>query len=610
MKILHGLCLLLGVLVVSTEEIKEHHEEVIAQVRGIMGVDTDSNVTVRVPDQLKFLAQFYQHLRTEVLTPEEKDLTCVACETAVGALIDLWLLGADTGAIEEALDGICTLLGLFDKAVCHGAIYNYGPIVEFVVKNRTPRIRAGEVCAAILGVGCGAWEEINDWTVDLPEGKPEVETPVLPPADSPVTKILHITDLHLDLTYTIGNNADCGLPMCCGNTSGVAPTPESAAGYWGSYLCDLPTWTFRHMLEHIRDTHIDELDYIMISGDYPAHDVWLQSKEHNLATAKTVMDYLKEIFPDTQVFPAMGNHEPFPCNILPGSTAGVDASFNPDWLLSELSEYFSQWLPEEQLDTFREMAAYSYKYRPGFRVISFPSPLCLTYNFFLWMDFSDPGNMLQWMVEQLYIAEQEGDRVHLISHVPAGNHECLGGWGREYTRIVERFENTIVGHFHGHTHNDEFEVFYDTETGSRPTNIAYITPSVTSYTGFNPGYRIYTIDAGHAEETYRVLDTETFVFDLPAANTGGQDNLPQWYKLYSAKQDLEMDSLLPAEWDKLVRRLASDEEFYEKWLRYFNKAGPGEGDTKETILCDLVTTSNLDKTKCDELFGPTVLGVH
>merc|ERR1719369_1732483 len=140
--------------------------------------------------------------------------------------------------------------------------------------------------------------------------------------------------------------------------------------------------------------------------------------------------------------------------------------------------------------------------------------------------------------------------------------------------------------------------------------IAYITPSVTSYTGFNPGYRIYTIDAGHAEETYRVLDTETFVFDLPAANTAGQDNLPQWYKLYSAKQDLEMDSLLPAEWDKLVRRLASDEEFYEKWLRYFNKAGPGEGDTKETILCDLVTTSNLDKTKCDELFGPTGLGIH
>ena len=30
------------------------------------------------------------------------------------------------------------------------------------------------------------------------------------------------------------------------------------------------------MLEHIQAEH--NLDYIMITGDYPAHDVWLQSR--------------------------------------------------------------------------------------------------------------------------------------------------------------------------------------------------------------------------------------------------------------------------------------------------------------------------------------------
>ena len=30
------------------------------------------------------------------------------------------------------------------------------------------------------------------------------------------------------------------------------------------------------MLEQVRAEH--ELDYIMITGDYPAHDVWLQSR--------------------------------------------------------------------------------------------------------------------------------------------------------------------------------------------------------------------------------------------------------------------------------------------------------------------------------------------
>jgi len=114
------------------------------------------------------------------------------------------------------------------------------------------------------------------------------------------------------------------------------------------------------------------------------------------------------------------------------------------------------------------------------------------------------------------------------------------------------------------------------------------------------------VDAGHPDETYRILDTETYVFDLPSANAAGQDVLPNWYKIYSAKQDLEMENLFPAEWDKLVRRLANEEDFYEKWVKYFNKDGPGEGVPKRTMLCDLVTTSNLDRSKCDEILGPEV----
>ena len=287
------------------------------------------------------------------------------------------------------------------------------------------------------------------------------------------------------------------------------------------------------------------------------------------------------------------------------TTTGDHDVWSPVWLLSELAEYYSSWLPQEHLATFRDRAAYNYLYREGFRVISFPSPMCLSYNFFLWMDFSDPGDLLAWLVQQLLRAEEAGERVHILSHVPVGKPECLGAWGREYTRIVERFENTIVAHFHGHTHYDEFEVFYDTESNTRPTNIAYITPSMTSHHGFNFGYRIYTVDAGHTEETYRVLDTETFVFDLEAANTAGPDVSPAWYKLYSAREDLEMENLLPDAWDELVHRLARDEDFYEKWLKYYNRAGPGGSDlgSKKTILCDLITTSNLERRKCDKILG-------
>lgn len=227
------------------------------------------------------------------------------------------------------------------------------------------------------------------------------------------------------------------------------------------------------------------------------------------------------------------------------------------------------------------------------------------------MDFSDPGNLLAWLVGELAAAEEAGEKVHILSHVPTGLDDCLGGWGREYAKIINRFESTVMAQFHGHTHNDHFQVYYD-ETGSRATNIAFISPSVSTYTWLNPGYRLYTVDSGHEAESYRVLDTETFVFDLSTANKLGRGSEPVWYKLYSGRADLELPSMFPGDMDQLVRHLANDVEFYKKWLRYYYKgapAGPGGGhelmeEHKWGILCELLTTSNLDKTKCDEIIGP------
>ena len=57
-------------------------------------------------------------------------------------------------------------------------------------------------------------------------------------------RVLHLTDIHIDLTYTVGSETDCGLPMCCGNTSAQAASASTAAGQWGDYNCDIPAWTY------------------------------------------------------------------------------------------------------------------------------------------------------------------------------------------------------------------------------------------------------------------------------------------------------------------------------------------------------------------------------
>ena len=114
----------------------------------------------------------------------------------------------------------------------------------------------------------------------------------------------------------------------------------------------------------------------------------------------------------------------------------------------------------------------------------------------------DSSGALQWLVSVLAEAEAAGEKVHIMSHIPPGNNDCLGGWGRNYARIIERFENTVVAQFFGHTHNDQFVVFYDSQTKSRPLNVGFVTPSVTTYTGMNPAYVIYTVDGPSQEASY------------------------------------------------------------------------------------------------------------
>ena len=54
------------------------------------------------------------------------------------------------------------------------------------------------MCGAILGPGCGAWQEINSWEVELPAGKPPVVEPSPPPPD---TQQLKVTLLHNTLVF-------------------------------------------------------------------------------------------------------------------------------------------------------------------------------------------------------------------------------------------------------------------------------------------------------------------------------------------------------------------------------------------------------------------------
>ena len=83
--------------------------------------------------------------------------------------------------------------------------------------------------------------------------------------------------------------------------------------------------------------------------------------------------------------------------------------------------------------------------------------------------------------------------MHIVGHVPVDNRECSQAWLHNYLTIVERFSDTIVAQFFGHTHADEFRVLYSNQNFSKPIGFEIVSPSLTTFEHFNPSYRIVSL---------------------------------------------------------------------------------------------------------------------
>lgn len=109
----------------------------------------------------------------------------------------------------------------------------------------------------------------------------------------------------------------------------------------------------------------------------------------------------------------------------------------------------------------------------------------------------DIGGQLQWLENTLVEAEKNNEFVHILAHLPAGASECQFTWSRQYNRIINRFAHIIAGQFNGHTHNDEFNVFYDINNPSKPINVAWNGGSITAWAKLNPNYKVYKANSNN-----------------------------------------------------------------------------------------------------------------
>ncbi|KAJ6663536.1 hypothetical protein lerEdw1_009615 [Lerista edwardsae] len=370
----------------------------------------------------------------------------------------------------------------------------------------------------------------------------------------------HITDLHLDPLYTVTPDP-----------SGVCPSagsqPVAQAGPWGDYLCDSP-WILINSSIYAMKEILPDPDFILWTGDDTPHvpDEKL-SEELVLVIIRQLTTLIQQVFPGTQVYAAMGNHDFHPKNQFPAEE---------NTIYNVTAELWRPWLSNSSVLSFKAGAFYSQQMPgpgPERRVIVLNTNLYYE-NDELTVSLEDPAGQFQWLEDTLTSAAKKGEKVYIIGHIPPGFFEKKRGkpWFRErfnqrYTEIIRRHHGVIVAQFMGHHHTDSFRMFYD-NNGS-PISIMFLAPAVTPWKttlpgvdngANNPGIRVFTYD----KDTLLVKDMVTYYLNLTHANLLG----PKWEKEYRLTEAFQIPDGSVNSMHRLLQKLASNDSLLQRYYRY------------------------------------------
>jgi sphingomyelin phosphodiesterase len=369
------------------------------------------------------------------------------------------------------------------------------------------------------------------------------------PKERKAVRVMHLSDIHLDFDYVEGTNKNCNEPVCCRTHVGLPPTPEDAAGKYGSLAdCDLPVITAHMAFDYMRDLDVQP-DLIFWTGDNTAHDIWNQSVKENVEYTVKISEWLQTHLDGVPVFPVPGNHEFYPVNVM--KFDGTDE------ILPELAKVWEKWLSADANESF---AKYGYYTMPlsgvkeswnGFRVIALNTEVCNGQNWYLMSQDNDPIHMLEWVEGVFKETELNNEKAYVIGHVQTGI-SCLNSWSTRYRALLERYQHIIVGHFFGHGHEETFNVVTDTKNQSF-INVLHQPGSLTTYSGHNPQFRMLDIDY----ETGLPVKSYKHFFNITGADMGD----PKWELQYEYTEEYEMVDFSP-------------ESFHNLTLRFRDEVGP------------------------------------
>ncbi|PWY91733.1 acid sphingomyelinase [Aspergillus sclerotioniger CBS 115572] len=529
---------------------------------------------------------------SEILTDIEDATTCAACEALLVVLQALAHLGNDD--FVDVITEVCILAGVDDDDVCKGAIGLEGPILAHDLRNMdVPSKTAVLFCTTIFGL-CN-YPAVAEYSVEFPSAKPVNASRPAPSGETPL-QIVHISDIHVDLSYETGASYNCTKPICCRpyTTSDDPDVTDYPAGEYGNHNCDAPLTLEESMYAAIKEL-VPDSSFVIFTGDVVEGAVWLVNETEvtndlNDAYNTRMSDYFDLVYGVT------GNHDTAPVNSFPPSD--IDTTISSQWAYDTLSSDWSQWIGSSAASTADDYGAYSVKYPGGnLRIISFNSNFYYRENFWLYEKSmqTDPNGQLAWLVSELAAAETAGERVWLMGHMPMGSGDTFHDASNYFNQIIQRYDATIAAVFYGHTHKDEFELAYSNYTdqsADTATMMSYIMPAMTPTSG-NPAFRVYSVDP----VTFGVLDFTEYITNMSSPT---YQEKPTWEKYYSAKEAYgslldppvtdSAAELTPAFWHNVTVLLENDDSVFQD---YYARKRRGwdvsecTGDCKTDEICQL-----------------------
>ena len=576
------------------------------------------------------------------MSANKKNIKCFSCKNSVAVARRLLKTNSSLAFAAGVITQFCIRLKIQTEQVCRSLIPGFAPWLRTVLMH--PRFAST--------VFCGAFNfcmDVQPYLPPLPpypDSKADAKPDRSQAASSRTINILHLSDWHYDPEYKEGFESRCKDPICCRppHSPGMGKTIHHPAGPFGEYKCDTPLRLAQEVLFKAKQVAGDALKMVVMSGDLPPHDIWNSSMVSVINVEEIVKTQLIDEFtPENAservpVFMTVGNHESSNVNSFPAMN--VDNADNiVGWLYKSLASQWNQWLPETSARRTMEKYGYyaSSEVVPSLnlKVISVNTNHAYLWNWWIFVSDPDPDNIYSFLIEELHDAERKGIDVFLLGHIPAGGYDVSRFWREAFGSIVVRFSDTIKGQFYGHSHRDEFEIFYEhgiSDGVVRPVNVAYMAPSITPFVGLNPAFRVYQVKQDLDSEgrviSNEIVNHETHMLDLVESN---QAREPKWILEYDARSAYDMPDLSPDSWHNLTVRMGSElnnkkkyvfqvqadadyrpnepekEKLIDRYMRYMTRYIPGRREAPDpaqqckSIKCKLKAICRLQSA--NSVFG-------